>query len=95
MGPPRFPPPCATLGDPPSSSVVCAGRGTAVPPWPVMLPPPHKRLAKCVSARGPLREAVPARSWATRVLRRPAAPVLCHWAVGGFGPLAFSHFPIF
>jgi hypothetical protein len=45
--------------------------------------------------RGPLREASPARPWATRVLCRPAVPVLCHWAASGFGPLAFELFFIF
>jgi hypothetical protein len=30
--------------------------------------------------------------WATRTLCKPAAPVLCHWAAGGFGPLAFELF---
>jgi hypothetical protein len=29
----------------------------------------------------------PARPWATRALLKPAAPVLCSWAAGGFGPL--------
>jgi hypothetical protein len=45
--------------------------------------------------RGPLREVGPARPWATHALRKPAAPVLCHWAAGGFGPLAFSSFSYF
>jgi hypothetical protein len=33
--------------------------------------------------------------WAAHALRRPAAPALCHWAVGGFGPVAFDYIFIF
>jgi hypothetical protein len=34
--------------------------------------------------------------WAAHALRRPPAPTLCHWATGGFGPVAFDlYFSIF
>jgi hypothetical protein len=48
------------------------------------------RWAAMTQGRGPLREASPARPWATRALCMVAAPVPCHWAMSGFGPLAFK-----
>jgi hypothetical protein len=55
-------------------------------------PPPCNHPAKSVHARGPLREAIPARPWAMRALCKSAMPVLCSWAVGGFSQLAFVLF---
>jgi hypothetical protein len=42
--------------------------------------------------RGPLREASLARPWAAHALCKLAAPVLCHWAASGFGPMGFVLF---
>jgi hypothetical protein len=42
-----------------------------------------------------LREASLARPWDVRTLCKPGAPVLCHWAAGGFGPLTFDLFCYF
>jgi hypothetical protein len=47
----------------------------------LLLPPSRKRGAKRAHARGPLREASPVRLWAAHALCKPAAPVLCHWAM--------------
>jgi hypothetical protein len=70
----------------------CHAAGTATPPRELSGWARACRWAFMPQGRGPLREASPTGPWATRTLCKVAAPVLCHWAVSGFGPFAFKLF---
>jgi hypothetical protein len=70
----------------------CHAAGTAMPPRELSGWARSCRWAAMPQGRGPLRVASLARPWATRTLCKVVTPVLCHWAVSGFGPLDFELF---
>jgi hypothetical protein len=66
-------------------------RGRATPPRARSRRP---SWARPWAARAALAEVEPGQA-RPRALHRPAAPALCHWAVGGFGLVAFDYIFIF